>query len=536
MRNDAIQFAECPTEKLVIQIVSDIILCMDQKRMILKKENYLRGWYPTVRGMDGLAEVLLRDDTAEKTKLKPEIRDIRDIKDFKTFDPDRLKTNEITNGKNGTLAKIPTDADRIARKTVKSDTVIQFIHDRVYDPEKKQVRIRRTTIGISLDPLLRGMMLIKERTYRRYFDREGRMIYKPSDRTPEEESNDPEVLALEEITYEPAEQAESDGETKDMEKEKDSSCSAPDGKAFRKKKGRTEDDEFVSLMTELVREGGFRFGGTDAPFVFDASKLEKNEIPFKDTFLVRIPAIPGRISRRARKENRTVSVELVTERHYDPATRQTRRKRISIGLDAERVFFPGMMFPNKNYYQYFDHDGNWIVPESETDPEMQEALKKWQAERETQKHSAPAKQTETERGTNSTAMETTEAEKTEKAADGDEKAAMEQETEKRIRLQEHFDFLSDLFEDYISSVTEQARKRPQQTMTIYQVRKYNELLNELKNYFIGTDLERYLTLAELPKETDETENSMSSFTYGDMDILLGSYYHAIRILKNGRPY
>ena len=44
-------------------------------------------------------------------------------------------------------------------------------------------------------------------------------------------------------------------------------------------------------------------------------------------------------------------------------------------MDAAPAF-PGMMIPNESYYRYFDHQGNWISPESETDPEFKNALKK----------------------------------------------------------------------------------------------------------------------------------------------------------------
>ncbi len=417
----------------------------------------------------------------EKPPRKPAIQDVREIRDFKSFDPDQLETNEIKNCDLGTLAKIPKVPNRIALKNVNHNLMIQFIHDKVYDPETKQNRIRKTTIGVSLDAMLRGMMLIESSTYHQYFDREGHMIYDPSKRIPEAENDDPNGPPLEEYTYEPADQPEPAN---------------------------------PSLITDSDRKERIRAGEYSEASAFDASKLEKNEIPYMDTVLVRIPAIPGRITRRNRPETGTISIELVTERHYDPTTRQTRRKRVSIGADAERQSFPGMMIPNENYYQYFDHDGNWIVPESETDPEMREALTKGRAELETEE------------------MENNEEEEMEFPAD-EEDGSMEQEAEERVRQQEHFAFLYNVFQDYLSSVEEQAKKRPYQTMTFYQVRKYNELLQELKEYFANTDLEEYLTLAEMPEDADEAENSMTSFTYGDMNILLVPYSRAVLLLKYG---
>ena len=103
--------------------------------------------------------------------------DLRDIPDIKKFDPDKLLTNEIKNGEHGTLAKIPKIRGRIARKDTPNGTYIQFIHDRVYLPEKKQSRNRKTIIGQSTEPLLQGMMLVNEKYYQ-FFDHQGNMIYK----------------------------------------------------------------------------------------------------------------------------------------------------------------------------------------------------------------------------------------------------------------------------------------------------------------------------------------------------------------------
>ena len=124
------------------------------------------------------------------------IRTTAEIGDLKKFDPDKMINNEIRNGGNGILAKIPKNPNRIARKESDDGIWIQFIHDRVYDPEKRQNLIKKTTIGQSMESMLRGMMRVTHR-YSQFFDHEGRLIYrgeKPGATTAEAD-------ALEEIEY-----------------------------------------------------------------------------------------------------------------------------------------------------------------------------------------------------------------------------------------------------------------------------------------------------------------------------------------------
>ena len=66
-------------------------------------------------------------------------------------------------------------------------------------------------------------------------------------------------------------------------------------------------------------------------------------------------------------------------------------------------------------------------------------------------------------------------------------------------------------------------------MRLTQIRAINEILDELRNYFAGSESERYLHLAEEPRE-DDLEHHPGT-TYGEMDILLTAYrwtVHAFR--------
>ena len=453
---------------------------------------------------------------AEEKPVPPGYRLIRttaEIGDMKKFDPDKMINNEIRNGENGILAKIPKNPNRIVRKESDDGIQIQFIHDRVYDPEKKQNRIRKTTIGQSVESMLRGMMLVNFRYYS-FFDHDGKMIYKPTESMPEQEMNDPETLALEEVEYEPAplrEEAVAGEKNTEQEPKKVEKAEEQTSKA------RPVEKQVQSMSPQEE---------TKLTWNFDATKLITNEIIFEDTVLTKIPEIPGRINRRKRPESDIGYIEMVLERHYDPASRQTRKKRISIGTDASSVF-PGMMIPNETYYQYFDHDGNWIAPE--TDPEMKKALEKWKAAREAQQGNASgAEERSGEERTMGTEQEKDESEAAEETEENEaaEDQSMRQMVNQYVRNKEHFKYLHMLFLDYHSIVTTQTKKKPQLLMTVYQVVRINELLTELKKLFEGTDMAPYLKLVEIPEKID---GDFAPVTYGDMAILLKPYYRAINV-------
>ena len=463
---------------------------------------------------------MIQHGNAEGKPVPPGCRLIRttaEIGDLKKFDPDKMINNEIRNGEDGILAKIPKNPNRIVRKVSDDGIRIQFIHDRVYDPEKKQNRIRKTTIGQSVESMLRGMMLVNQRYYS-FFDHDGKMIYKPTENMPEQEMNNPETLALEEVEYEPVPlREEAVAGEKNTEQEP-------------KKVEKTEEQTSKARPVEKPVKLTSPQEEKKQAWNFDATKLTTNEIIFEDTVLTKIPEIPGRINRRKKPESDIGYIEMVLERYYDPASRQTRKKRISIGTDASSVF-PGMMIPNETYYQYFDHDGNWIAPE--TDPEMKKALEKREAVREAQQGnvSGAAERSGEERAVRNE-LEKDEPETDEETGENEaaEDQSMRQMVNQYVRNKEHFKYLHMLFLDYHSIVTTQTKKKPQLLMTVYQVVRINELLTELKKLFEGTDMAPYLKLVEIPEKID---GDFAPVTYGDMAILLKPYYRAINVYMYG---
>ena len=100
------------------------------------------------------------------------------------FDPDKLKSNTMyVNDRK--YVKIPNMPGRLGRRK-SSDWAFPYIDlilERWYDPEKKQMRNKRVTIGKDFSRYYRGMMEPNDRYYD-FFDWEGKWIYQ----APEEES------------------------------------------------------------------------------------------------------------------------------------------------------------------------------------------------------------------------------------------------------------------------------------------------------------------------------------------------------------
>ena len=92
---------------------------------------------------------------------------------------------------------------------------------------------------------------------------------------------------------------------------------------------------------------------------FSAEQLKGNEVQCGCETLAKIPPIKGLISYKSRKNDYgkvTRYVELITERRYDKEKKQSRNKRICIGIDVSHIF-PGMMIINEKYHDYFTTSG-----------------------------------------------------------------------------------------------------------------------------------------------------------------------------------
>ena len=297
----------------------------------------------------------------------------------------------------------------------------------------------------------------------------------------------------------------------------------------------------------------------------DVDTLEINEVRQSyDTKIAKIPKIKHRIFRRT--EGSSTHVIFLVDEWYDQEKGQMRNKKVDIGTDLGG-FLPGRMIVNKdNYYKYFNVHGQLINDplKKRRDQKAKEAADKEEAgaaarrEAETVERAAfVQKETIEETGTETILPEQEEErsvdeikaaliekeklldEKLKKAEEGlkeleENKKVLEELQEVRIlTLQEkekaHIELLNDFLENYIDSVREQAKRRPDGLMRLTQIRAINEILDELRNYFAGSESERYLHLAEEPRE-DDLEHHPGT-TYGEMDILLTAYrwtVHAFR--------
>ena len=277
---------------------------------------------------------------------------------------------------------------------------------------------------------------------------------------------------------------------------------------------------------------------------FSADELKENEIECGAVMLAKLPRITGRIGRKNRRKDNKVTtyIELILDRGYDSEKQQSRNKRVPIGIDVSHIF-PGMMIINDKYHDYFDRKGNLIYqpePEendqqqiqetAETEPEPAEIgeTKIIEALDIQPNDQAPAAEAQEEDYPNQssyiTARETEDmSDYKQEPQDDAEKQKADEEIQTKIRdearLKDHIDFLNSILWKYKETIEEQAKKRPDKHLTLYQLHRINELLRELKEIFKDCEADNYLQLAEEPDE-DSPESNM---TYADMDILLSTY-------------
>lgn len=105
-------------------------------------------------------------------------------------------------------------------------------------------------------------------------------------------------------------------------------------------------------------------------------------------------------------------------------------------------------------------------------------------------------------------------------------AAMRESQHRKDRL----DYLNSLLIHYSGIIDEQAKRKPDNPLTLYQIRRINALLSEIKDMLSSYENQEYLLLAEEPDPDSDTP-PMTSL---DMSILLGSYYCTLTAYRLGR--
>lgn len=277
---------------------------------------------------------------------------------------------------------------------------------------------------------------------------------------------------------------------------------------------------------------------------FSADKLEVNEIRNGDQILAKIPKISGMISRRTKKDGNFVTtyIELIISHTYDKDKKQSRNKRVIIGTDISHIF-PGMMVINDKYHDYFDTKGNLIAKTREENPKDQSTKDKNQEDKTPQDITPTDNDPKGERQTEkaepmeqpqSQPNPQTEPKENEDEDDWDEDDEdLEEDDEIRQMLQksqykrDRTEYLNSLLIEYKTTIDEQAKRRPDKPLTLYQIRRINELLAEVMDILSDYDTGTFLRLAEEPTEdnTDTKENTNKQpITYADMAILLSAFY------------
>lgn len=279
---------------------------------------------------------------------------------------------------------------------------------------------------------------------------------------------------------------------------------------------------------------------------FSADRLKGNEIRNGDVILAKIPKIPGLISRRTKKDGSyaITYIELILSHSYDKDKKQSRNKRVIIGTESRA--FPGMMIINDKYHNYFDTKGNLVwqpeekmkepkKPTEEKEPTKQQQQAKQQDKQEQPKQTEQITLPQNQPGLPAEQDRLTEQEPEE--ADGDDWDEdyddMDEEDEfvqmlnQTQRKKDRVEFLNSILIEYKNTIDEQAKRRPDKPLTLYQIRRINELLAELKELLSEYDTGTYLQLAEEPEENNPNtadNTNHKSVTYADMAIILSVFY------------
>ena len=101
--------------------------------------------------------------------------------------------------------------------------------------------------------------------------------------------------------------------------------------------------------------------------------------------------------------------------------------------------------------------------------------------------------------------------------------------DRKEHMKDRVEFLYNLLMKYDCLVEEQMGKRPDLAMSRNQIRRINELLQDIRQIMQPFEFSEYLQLAE-----EENEESGSRMTYADMAVLLKNYICVMNSYKFGR--
>ncbi len=305
---------------------------------------------------------------------------------------------------------------------------------------------------------------------------------------------------------------------------------------------------------------------------------------------VRIPQAEGRI-RRLEGENDTTAIAFVDKKRQENGQGNEKKNEQENGQENEKENgeeteeeivigslpseFPGVMCPNENYDRFFDCTTGQLKEPFRTEEkkvtkeEPTQTAKPSQGKRKEKKQPAgetnPREEALQEKENALQAKETKLQEKEEELRKKEtelqareDKLAGQKEKYRQIYAQleeyrkqveqiriarlvslkerddSHFGILYDILQSYETTIQEQAKRRPDTLMRLTQIRTVNQLLTELKSFFLHSDIADYLHLAEEPYE-DDLEHHPGT-TYGEMTLLLSAYQHACGAYRSERLY
>jgi hypothetical protein len=305
---------------------------------------------------------------------------------------------------------------------------------------------------------------------------------------------------------------------------------------------------------------------------FNPETCPESEFRYRNgNVIAKIPKIEHRIFRKEDPVDGHDTILFVADEYYDKEKRQMRNVKVNIGKDISN-FLPGWMLVNTdNYYTYFDKEGHLKY-----DPlqERREQKEKEKAEAAQRKAECVRKKKEKEQALKEeNPEETTPKERKERSVDEIKAALLEQENrlaekekaldeklreaeqglkeieESKANLEEaieakkasllqyqtdHIKLLGSILEQYAGTVKEQAKRRPDMLMRETQIQRINKLLEELRDYFSGSESADYLHLAEEPRREDLEH--YPGTTYGEMDVLLAAYKCTVQAFLYGELY
>ena len=272
---------------------------------------------------------------------------------------------------------------------------------------------------------------------------------------------------------------------------------------------------------------------------FNPDAVKGNKYKCGDGVLVRIPKIKGRIFLRKKSEWDSY-VEYIYERTYDKESKQSRNKRIIIGMYLEP--YTDFMYPNEHYYDYFDPETGELIPQKKEEEAEEKADSDVQnddtAAAEDQhpsdaeeksvilKEETPMKKEQTlqdlERVVEAgIAMMDAEAEQSARQEEEPEEQEVQERYHTYIEFHDRYEMLRDIVLNFNEVIDNQTKKRPDAIVSLYTIRKLNNIIRQLKEMCAGTVLDGYVELIDEPTEiVDENGNrQVTGLSYNDVQII-----------------